>query len=584
MRIALANVILCGRTGTEVVTMDLARGLSQRGHQLFIFAPEVGKSGQEFIAEGYQVIDDLVQAPFEPDIVHGNHNVALVQTLIRFPGSQGVFVSHDATLWQNSAPAMTRIREFVAVDRLNRERIERELVRVAGSVHVIHNAVDLQRFNARGPLPDHPRKALILAKNWPHIKAIQAACARFGLDCELLGKAVGQEVSDLPQRLHHYDVVFATARMAIEAMAVGCAVVVCDARGLAGMVTSKNVVQWREDNFGLRILTKVVEQDSVFDELKLYDATDATKVSAFIRQHNDLQGALDRYENVYRLALAHDHSVARDLEAAEISAVLRGWLPNLQGQARARADFVRAEKENHHVIVQAHAKLLQAYDELSRRRLGPANGQAGFFRTETENYQTIVQAHAKLLQAYHELTQQRFGSRHAMQATYPLGHVIDFGLLGDATRYCEVGWSQSELWGTWTDGNVARLRIAPVANEGIQLIFVARLLTFVNPLHVRQHVDVLINGRLVNQWIFDSPEETERTVRMPPDLLYYPETIEITFVIPTARSPAELGLSDDSRRLGIGLVHARIDAAAGPGESQTVSVSPGGALATAVCA
>jgi hypothetical protein len=140
------------------------------------------------------------------------------------------------------------------------------------------------------------------------------------------------------------------------------------------------------------------------------------------------------------------------------------------------------------------------------------------------------------------------------------------------------------LWGTWTDGNVARLRIAPVANEGIQLIFVARLLTFVNPLHARQHVDVLINGRLVNQWIFDSPEETERTVRMPPDLLYYPETIEITFVIPTARSPAELGLSDDSRRLGIGLVHARIDAAAGPGESQTVSVSPGGALATAVCA
>ena len=34
----------------------------------------------------------------------------------------------------------------------------------------------------------------------------------------------------------------------------------------------------------------------------------------------------------------------------------------------------------------------------------------------------------------------------------------------------------------------------------------------------------------------------------------------------------------------MGLVHARIDAAAGPGESQTVSVSAGGALATAVCA
>jgi hypothetical protein len=537
MRIALANVILCGRTGTEVVTMDLARGLSQRGHQLFIFAPEIGKSGREFVAEGYQVIDDLVQAPFEPEIVHGNHNVPLVQALIRFPRSRGVFVSHDATLWQNSAPDMSRIREFVAVDRLNRERIERELVRVAGSVHLIHNAVDLQRFKTRCSLPNHPRKALILTKNQPHIKAIQAACARFGLDCELLGKAVEQEVSDLPQRLQHYDVVFATARMAIEAMAVGCAVVVCDARGLAGMVTSRNVAHWREDNFGLRILTKVVEQDSVFDELKLYDATDAAKVSAFIRDNNGLQGALDRYESVYQLALAPGHSVDQDREAIELSAVLRGWLPNLQGYARARA---------------------------------------GFFRAEIENYHTIVQAHAKLLQAYNELTHQRFDFGRAMQATYSLGQVIGFGLLGDATRYCEAGWSQSELWGTWTDGDVAKLRIAPVAKAGIQLIFVARLRAFVNPRHVRQHVDVLVNGRFVDQWIFDGAEDTDRMVRLPSDVSYYPETIEITFIIPTARSPAELGLSDDSRRLGIGLVRACLDAAAGSEESHTISAIPSG--------
>lgn len=65
-------------------------------------------------------------------------------------------------------------------------------------------------------------------------------------------------------------------------------------------------------------------------------------------------------------------------------------------------------------------------------------------------------------------------------------------------------------------------------------------------------------------------------VRLPSDVSYYPETIEITFIIPTARSPAELGLSDDSRRLGIGLVRACLDAAAGSEESHTISAIPSG--------
>ena len=41
--------------------------------------------------------------------------------------------------------------------------------------------------------------------------------------------------------LPRYDIVFATARMALEAAVVGCAVVVVDGRGFAGMLRSENL-------------------------------------------------------------------------------------------------------------------------------------------------------------------------------------------------------------------------------------------------------------------------------------------------------------------------------------------------------
>lgn len=49
-----------------------------------------------------------------------------------------------------------------------------------------------------------------------------------------------------------YDLVFAKARCALEAMAVGCAVVLCDVGGLGPLVTRAQVQHLRRWNFGRR--------------------------------------------------------------------------------------------------------------------------------------------------------------------------------------------------------------------------------------------------------------------------------------------------------------------------------------------
>src|SRR5205823_3744899 len=73
----------------------------------------------------------------------------------------------------------------------------------------------------------------------------RAACEAAGIEIDVVGAGVGTVVDDLPERLRSADIVFASARMAIEAMAVGCAVVVVDGRGLAGLATTDALGAWR---------------------------------------------------------------------------------------------------------------------------------------------------------------------------------------------------------------------------------------------------------------------------------------------------------------------------------------------------
>ena len=374
MKIAIATARLWGRTGTEIVTIELARELKHRGHDIFVFTSETGESASLLAQDGILAIDDLNLAPFEPEIVHGNHNVVLVQALLHFREALGIYVCHDAGLWQNRPPDMTRIRKYVAVDQHCLERVERELPRVAGQTVKLHNAVDLRAYRPRSPLPGDPTSALILTKNRKHVGVIEHVCRRRGLVVDSAGPGVASTIGDLPARLAAYDIVFATARMAIEAMAVGCAVIVCDERGFAGLVTPDNVEPWRDRNFGASILLGDVSPDSIDQALDAYHAKRCSDVSQYIRDHNSLERAASLYEDVYRAALSE--KTAEPLhERRELSTLLRDWLPGLNGYAPIAKDFAvnsdrNLPREQEGLINELHA--LRAICEEQRLQLKEA--------------------------------------------------------------------------------------------------------------------------------------------------------------------------------------------------------------------
>ena len=301
LRILITNVTLAGRTGTEIVTRDLALGLHGRGHHVAVYSPARGPLADELEAGGVTVATRLDQVG-QPDIVHGHHFVETTEALLHFPAARGVFVCHDRTASHSIPPRLGAVLRYVAVDENCLERLRQDWDIPASLARVITNAVDMARFQPRAPLPERPARALVFshyATPGAHVDVVRAACDRLGISVDVIGAGAGNVVANPEEHLQQYDLVFAKGRCALEAMAVGAAVVLCDASGSGPMVTADLAPRLRQWNFGARTLRDSLNVDRLAQEIAKYDPASAAAVSAMIRQDAALDLALDRYEELY---------------------------------------------------------------------------------------------------------------------------------------------------------------------------------------------------------------------------------------------------------------------------------------------
>jgi hypothetical protein len=321
---------LKGRSGTEVVCRDFALGLARRGWRVAIYAPTSGPPMATELEGRAEVITDLARLERPPDILHGHHHPTLVPALVRFPDAPAIQLCHDARIWFDEPLTFERIRRHAAVDRLCRERVAREAGVPLDSVTLLPNALDLDLCRPRPPLPERALSVLIVAHHAnDHVAACTTACERAGLQVALAGSAVGRQSLNLPADMARVDIVIGAARIALEAVGVGCAAVVCDERGLAGMAASVDFEAWRENNFGLALLTQPVTPETVGAALAAYAPADAAALSAQVRQVCGLEPAIDRLEALYReTILAHRDAppVDRRREAEALAAYLQRFL------------------------------------------------------------------------------------------------------------------------------------------------------------------------------------------------------------------------------------------------------------------
>lgn len=500
LSILMTNLCLALRSGTEVMTRELAVVLRERGHRVAIYTPTPGPLAQEVMALGVPVTDRIDRIGFTPDVIHGHHTTALAPALVRFPDTPAVFVCHDTSSAYDRAVVLDRIRAYVGVDQACCERLLADGAPF-DRITLIPNGVDLRRFRQRASWAATPRRALAVTKtNAPYLDALRAACDAAGIALDVVGPAVGRTVHDLPRLMPEADIVFATARSAMEAAATGAAVVICDEYGFHGLLRLADTRDWPDTTLGRRTLREVPTAPALAEAIAAYDAAEVEAVSNRVRTHLSLDICADAFERLYAEAMAAQGGRPPPADHAALAQVIADAIPGFGDPAAIDAAATAQQRRRDDA---AHWFALNA----------PA-----------------------LARAPAEVAFNRNGAGRL--------------LLGD-------GWSEPEPWGVWSEAEQADL-ILPAAllaswRGDITVCCCHWFPAAADPAQARE-VDVLAGGRRVTTWRFVRRDDAQlnfgwRRLTLPRG----ERDVAIRLVLRDAESPLLLGESTDRRRLGIAL-------------------------------
>lgn len=315
MRIGLLTTFLNTLTGSELFVFDVARALRRRGHEVtcvvLTLAPD-SPLPKLLRREGVTVTDALPE--------EGALDALVFQLLETYPLVAGrwldvprIGISHGPKLPEHIPPA-----DLPGVTHLALTEEGAAFQRERGWPHVHHlpYGIDLDRFAAGPPLPEHPRRALVHSK-YCDTSIVRDACAEHGIEVLELGRDSWQpgpdrdhfagivEVLDdgtvvdraphvaafgVERQLHAVDLVFAMGRSAVEALATGRACFVYGYRDVGdGMVTPERIAGQSAVNFSGRATSRRFDRRSMAEDLGLYRAAMGEHNVRWAREHRDLE-------------------------------------------------------------------------------------------------------------------------------------------------------------------------------------------------------------------------------------------------------------------------------------------------------
>lgn len=344
MRILIANYDLTRRGGTQLFVSDLARKLVELRHEPVVYSPALGVIAKELRAWTVPVTSDLRTITVAPDVIVGNYHLGTMTALQQFADVPAIVVCHGEGL----APKFPRIRRYVAVDRTCRDYLTSELGIDPNTIELILSSVDLARFPKRPSLPARPARAALFGNQFEdnqQLRAVRAACLEEGIATDVIGSGAGEVAAEPERLLRQYDLVFARARCALEAMATGAAVILTGPTRMGEMVTAANLDDHRPLNFGRRSLTTPIDVQSVRREIARYDAADAGEVCRRVRASASLDMAVAQIVRLAGEVIEEQRESERDISAEY--AATASYLRDLEG---AFSGATRLQRLRSHVL------------------------------------------------------------------------------------------------------------------------------------------------------------------------------------------------------------------------------------------
>ena len=147
----------------------------------------------------------------------------------------------------------------------------------------------------------------------------------------------------------------------------------------------------------------------------------------------------------------------------------------------------------------------------------------------------------------------------SVESSHNLDYTIErifFTSNGNGQKYQLNGWASPEPWGTWSEGDTAllRLELSNTPKSDVELLIEGH--AYLADKHMSQEIDILVNKQYVATLKYNQQSNNGvRAVQIPKRLLLENNgRLLIKFNFKNPKSPAELGLSSDGRRLGLGIV------------------------------
>jgi hypothetical protein len=342
-----------GIGGTESYVFTVAEQLDRLAHEAVVYSPEPGKGLEVAHERGLTVIG--------PGELADDFDAALVQdagvayeVAESCPGARSAFVGHSESFDPQSPPQLPGTVDLLVA--LN-DRVERRLRSFAAGHEVVRlrQPIDTERFVSGTPLPEVPRRALLLSNNIVADREamLEEACREVGLELVRRGGA-GRQTKDPREALVDADVVIGYGRAALEAMSCGRAAFVYDWAGGQGWVTADSYPALEADGFAGR-------DGAVFDAQGLIDALSGYDRSMGPVNH-DLVIAHHR-ANVHAQQLVEIFErIAAPAKRPEAPLADMARLVRLEWRARAEVHGLRAENAG------LHERLHEVGSELTAAR------------------------------------------------------------------------------------------------------------------------------------------------------------------------------------------------------------------------
>jgi hypothetical protein len=260
-----------GLGGSESYLLTVAEQLDRLGHEAVIFTPEPSGGVEVAQALGIEVVDESgLSGDFDAALVQDGS--VSYQLAALCPATPQLFVAHSNKYDLQAPPQLgDTVGTIVALNdrvagRMRSFATEREVIR-------LRQPIDQGRFNPRGPLPEVPRRALLLSnnRNDDRLAMLEESCAEAGLELSQIGGLPGQ-ATDVRSALAGVEIVIGYGRSVLEGMACGRAAYVYDWKGGDGWVTAESYAAIEADGFAGGAGDVVIDRAGLARDLRAYSA------------------------------------------------------------------------------------------------------------------------------------------------------------------------------------------------------------------------------------------------------------------------------------------------------------------------